>query len=283
MAILTISREYGSGGKEIGQAVSELMGYQYIDRQRILEDMGKVGPQWEEQAKYFDEIQPSTWERYKWSFRGFVALNQYHILNYALQDNVVIMGRGGNFLLKEISYALRVRTVAPIEKRIETVMKWEGETSSEHARWLIEKADKDMAGTVYMIYGSQWDDPKQYDMVFDTGILSYDEIISSIKDKLKKKEQFKTEETKKVLKLKVLAAKIKADIAINTKFFISSLNVDFKEKGLVKYGLILRGVVHDQNDIKHIEDKAKELSGDVPIECDIQYRMYQRRNPLKFK
>ncbi|HNS15121.1 MAG TPA: cytidylate kinase-like family protein, partial [Syntrophorhabdaceae bacterium] len=122
MSILTIAREYGSGGKDIGRKVAERTGYEYVDRGRILEDMRKIGTQWEELAKYFDENKPDVWERFKWSFRGYVALIQSHILQYALQDNVVIMGRGGNFLLRDIPYVLRIRTTAPIEKRIENVM-----------------------------------------------------------------------------------------------------------------------------------------------------------------
>jgi cytidylate kinase len=276
MAILTIAREYGSGGKEIGQAVAAAMGYEYVDRKKILADMKRVGLKWEEQAKMFDEVQPSSWDRHKWSFRAFVALNQYHILGYALKENVVIIGRGGNFLLKDIPFALRVRIEGPIEKRIENVMKWQEETNSEYARWLIEKADKDMAGAVYMIYGSQWNDPKQYDMVFNTGVKTNDEITDSIKNELIEKDQFKTEKAEKILELKTLAAKVKAEIAINPELFISSLDVMVKEEGLSQYGLTLRGVVNVYEDIKRIEELAKTLAGGVSIECKIHFRWQSR-------
>ena len=122
MAILTVARKFGSGGREIGRAVAELMDYQYIDRKRILEDMREAGRQWEERAKYYDENYPNIWERYEWSFRGFVALNQSYFLDYALKDKVVIVGRGGNFLLTGVPHTLRIRIVAPIEKRIEKVI-----------------------------------------------------------------------------------------------------------------------------------------------------------------
>lgn len=275
MAILTIAREYGSGGKEIGRAVAELMGYRYIDRKQVLEEMRKVGAQWEEKAKYFDENRPDVWERHDWFYRGFVALNQSHILKNALQDNVVIMGRGGSFLLKGIPYALNIRTTAPLEKRIENVMRWE-ETNSENARYLIEKADKEMAGAVYLIYSFVWDDPSQYDMVFNTGIQSYEEIINITKDELIKREQFNTEDKRKILSLRALAAKIRAEVAIDPDLSISTIDVLPKEEGLVEYGLVLRGVVHDQGDIKRIEEMAKRLSGNVPIEYELRYRPYSR-------
>lgn len=281
MAILTIARQYGSGGKEIGRAVAKLLGYEYIDRNRVLEDMRKVGTKWEESAKYYDENHPDVWERHDWSFRGFVALNQYHILDYALQDKAVIMGRGGSFLLKGVPFALRVRTEGSMDKRIEKVMKWE-ETNSENARWLIEKADKEMSGAVYVIYGKTWDDPEEYDMVFNTSLLDQNEIITVIKNELIKKEQFNTEEAKKILQMKVLAAKIKAEIAIHPTLSISTLDVEPKEEGLIQYGLVVRCVVYNREDLTRIEEVARKMAGDIPIEFRLNYMAYPRFGRLQF-
>ena len=106
MAILTISREFGSGGREIGQAVAALLNYEYIDKQKMLSDLKSAGNEWEKWGKDLDEHCPTIWEKHNWSFRGLSALIQSCILNHALKDKVVIMGRGGNFLLKDIPSAL---------------------------------------------------------------------------------------------------------------------------------------------------------------------------------
>jgi cytidylate kinase len=282
MAILTIARKYGSGGREIGQSVATQLNYDYIDRGRILDGMRSEGKQWEEKAKYFDENYPDLYERYDWSYRGFVALNQSYFLSYALKDKVVIMGRGGNFLLKGIPFVLRVRVIAPIEKRIEKVMEREG-VNSENARWLIEKADHEMSGAIYLIYGRDWDKPEEYEMVFNTGIQSNDEIITAVKKGLLEKEKFNTEKARKILQLRALAAKIKAEIITDPQYSISILDVDPKEEGLVERGLILHGTVHNQSDIKLIEEMAKKLAGDVPIEFELHYRWYSRVGPWQFK
>jgi cytidylate kinase len=275
MAILTISREYGSGGKDIGRSIAERIGYKYIDRKQILEEMKKVGAQWEEKTKYFDENRPNVWERHDWFYRGFVALNQSHILNSALQNNVVIMGRGGSFLLKGIPFVLNVRTTAPMDKRIENVMRWD-DVNSENARYLIEKADEEMAGAVYVIYGRRWDDPEQYDMVFDTGVDNHDNIVNTICDELVKREQFNTEASRKVLALRTLAANIRAQISIDPDLSISKIDVLPKEEGMIEYGLVLRGVVHNSEDINRIEEKAMKLAKGVPIECSLLYRWQSR-------
>jgi cytidylate kinase len=283
MAVLTIAREYGSGGKEIGRRVADLMGYEYVDRNRILEDMRRKGSYWEEQATYFDENHPTAWERYKWSFRGFVALNQLHILEYALKDRVVIMGRGGNFILKGVPHVLRLRTTAPLAKRIETVMKWEEIDNSENARWLIEKADKEIAGAVYLIYGRSWNDPEQYDLVVDTSGTSQEEIVSRVRTGLEERDKLYTEEAKKLLELKTLAARIKAEIAVNRELFVSSLEVALKEEKLVQFGLIVRGVAYNRGDIDKVRETVKTLSGTIPVEVELEYRMYPRLGHVSFK
>jgi cytidylate kinase len=282
MAILTIARKYGSGGREIGQAIAGQLNYDYIDRRRILDDMRAEGKQWEDRAKYFDENYPNLWERYDWSFRGFVALNQSYFLRYALKDKVVIMGRGGNFLLKGIPFVLGIRVIAPIEKRIEKVMEKEG-VNSENAKWLIEKADHEIARAIYLIYGRDWDNPAEYEMVFNTGIQSTDEIIATIKNALFEKEKLSTEKARIILKLRALALKIKADISTNPRYSISVLDVDPKEEGMIEKGIVIRGIVHNQDDIKEIEESAKRMAGDIPIEYELQYRWYPRLGPWQFK
>lgn len=283
MAILTIARQYGSGGKEVGRKVAALLDYAYFDRAQIFQEMKKAGIDWEKRAEYYDENQPNVWERYKWSYRGFVALNQSHILHYALRNRVVIMGRGGNFLLRDVPYALRIRLTAPIEKRVENVMKWNDINNTENARLLIEKVDREMAGAVYSIYGSTWDDPENYDFVFDAGRQTQDEIVDILKAELEKKDKLYTDKARAVLELKALAAKIKAAIAINPDLFVSTLDVQLKEEGLVEYGLVVTGAIYNQTDKGKIEEAVKGLSGDVPVEFVFHKRMYPRFGELQFK
>src|SRR5262245_40199302 len=100
MAILTISRQFGSGGGEIAKGVAALTGYDLVDKEKILEDLRKVGSEWEHWAEELNEHCPTIWEKYDWSFRGFAALVQSRVLEYAAKDRVVLLGRGANFLLK---------------------------------------------------------------------------------------------------------------------------------------------------------------------------------------
>jgi len=69
MAILTISRQHGSTGKEIGRQIAQDLGFEYIDRERMLRDIKETGQDWEKLVKEFEEHDPSLWERYDWGFK----------------------------------------------------------------------------------------------------------------------------------------------------------------------------------------------------------------------
>lgn len=266
MAIITISREFGSSGKDIGQSLAESLGYEYIDRRKILADMKAIGKQWGKLGEEFDEHYPNVWERYDWSFRGFVALTQSIILNYGLKDRVVLMGRGGNFLFKDVPYALRIRISMPKEARIARLMKEEDFTRNT-ACWLVKKADKEMAHAVNLIYGKHWDDEAEYDMRFDLGVKKEQEIIRMIKKALVKKEKLNTEKAQKALRIRAIAAKVKAGIATNRNFLIPTLDVKAAGESIV-----LHGIIHNAKEEEQIEKEAKRLAGDIPIKIDLHYR-----------
>jgi len=266
MSILTISREYGSGGREIGQAVTKTLQYEYVDKDKMLADIRATGPRWEQWARELDEHCPSVWEKYDWSFRGFAALIQSVILNYALKDNVVIMGRGGNFLLKDIPHAFRVRVVAPAEARIERIMKREG-LDKDMARLLCEKSDGERSCFIHAIYGKRWDDTGEYDEVFAVSDQVVDDVVRAVQDALAERQRKDTEEAINVLRMRALAARVKAGIAMNPHFFIPTLDVFYDGTEIV-----LRGVTHTPKEHKRIEDTAKELAGGMPVRCEFHYR-----------
>lgn len=266
MAILTISRQIGSVDKEITQSMADRWSYEYIDRQRVLEDMRAHGPQWEEFGKEFDEQKPSLWERYDRSYTGFVVLSQSIILNHALKDNVIIVGRGGNFLLRDIPYSLSVRIVAPLAQRLDVIMKRHN-LSRSAAELLVSKVDKDMAGAVRLIYGKDIDDPSAYDLLFDVGVLPIQEVFTAIKTALARKDSLKTEEAEKELRMKALAKKVHAGIATHPKLFIPVFDV-----APGKDRLLVTGIVHTPEEHRKVGEEARRIAGPVPVECSLHYR-----------
>lgn len=265
-AILTVSREFGSGGRELGQAVARDLGYAYVDREIILADLRKDGAKWEQWAKDLDEHCPTVWEKYDWSYRGFAALVQWHVLERAKQGGVVLMGRGGNFLLKDVPHAFRVRITAPLESRISRIMSRES-MDRGMAQWLCEKTDAERACFLQTVYGKRWDDPAEYDRMFSVPGASLDDVLSTVKSELLEREKLATPDARNRLVMLAAAAKIKAGIAVNPRFFIPVFDVVYDGKEL-----LLRGVTHTPKEHKAIEEAAQALADGHPIRCELHYR-----------
>lgn len=266
MSILTVSREFGSGGREIGHGVAEKLNYEYIDKEQILQEVSFHGNQWEQWAKGLDEHAPTLWERFDWSFRGFGALLRSIILTHALNDNAVIMGRAGNIIVADVPYAFRIRVVAPLDSRLDRIMIRES-VDYDTALWLAQKTDKDRGHFLKAMFGADWNSPQDYDAVFDTGKTSIPDAVDSICEKLEKRREARTEEAVASIKTRTAAARIEAGILTYPLLFVNMLEVVIEGKDLV-----LKGVVRDPKHRKKVEEIALNLAGDIPLKVRLTYR-----------
>lgn len=266
MAILAMSREYGSGGVEIGRTVAGMMNYAFVDRETLLSDAREVGHEWEKWGKNLDEHCPTVWERYDWSFRGFGAIIQHAILKHALADRVVILGRGGNLLLGGIPHACRALIMAPIEAKISRIMARDGVTA-ETARILAERTDWERECFVSSLFGKKWNDPTEYDVILSTGEQSCEQIVNILCTTLAEREKRNTEASRHLLAMRALAARIKADIYTNPSIFAPTLDVLFDGKDV-----IVRGLVRNPRERTRIEELVHESAGGVPVAFDLHFR-----------
>jgi cytidylate kinase len=267
MAILTISREFGSGGREIGRGVVKETGYEYLTREKFFKEVSAQGKKWELWGKGFDEHSPSVWERYDWSFRGFAALSRSILLEYASRDNAVLMERGGNFLVRGVPHAFRIRVIAPLDSRIDRVMIRES-VDYDTARWLIERTDHERAHFIRAVCGKEWDDAADFDAVFNTGLEPIDEIVLAVCEILRHRDTLKTDEAQQELRLHAQAAKLEAGLFTYPFLFVNTLEVSV-EKGVLE----LRGIVRDPKQKRHVEEIAEKFSGGLPIKFNLHYRV----------
>lgn len=267
MAILTVSRAYGSGSREIIRRIMTSLNYSLVDKKVILNHIEESGVKWHTWAKELDQISPSFWERYDRSFRGFGALMQSILLGYALRDNVVLKGRGANFLMEGIPYAYRIRLVAPKEKRVDYVTERDS-LDSDTARFVLERADAEKAGFVYALYAKNVNKPKHYDAVFDTGEQTVEEITDVIEKTLIERDKLRTPEALKVLSMRAVSTKIKAKILMDPRLYIPVLDVDCTETDIV-----LRGIVRNSEQFKRIAAAARETADEWPLKVELRYRV----------
>lgn len=267
MAILAMSREYGSGGRDIGRMVAARLGYDFVDKERLFRDLDAKGPRWGRVAREVDEVCPTLWERHDWQYRGYVALLESLLLEYAAKDDVVIIGRGGFILLKDVPYALKVRLIAPLEVRVETIMVRES-LSREAAERLIAQVDNERACYLRANYGVDWAADEYYDLVLNTGHLSYEEVTDLLVRELVARDALATPEAKAHLANLALAARLKARIATDPRVLIPTLEVRLEDSTPV-----VSGIIHTPKEERLIREMTREVLGDRPVRFELHHRL----------
>jgi len=272
MAIITISREMGSGGIPIAHKVAEKLGYLLIDGETITEAAEAYGlsPEAVEQA---DEKPPHFVDTL--DSKQFLDLHliELIILEAALKGNVVIYGRGGQDLLQEISSVLRTRIIAPFEDRVERWSEREW-LDPDRARYLVRKSDQQRAGFIKYYFDRDWENSVHYDLTINTQRLSEEMAVQVICDSVKDDN---------LEGIKASSKKILSDLILRKRVEIAILSTDEIDAYLLEIevanGVItLSGQVHSSEEKNAAEARALSVEGISNVKNNIGVVEY-RTNP----
>ncbi len=191
---------------------------------------------------------------------------EHCLYEIALKNNVVILGRGGNWLLADILYALRVRIIAPMEDRIRVVSDREG-VNRESAEKILKFSDHERSIFLKRAYHREWDHADDYDMTFNTSHMSRDEVVKLIINEIPAREKQATPEAQERLRQLALAARVKSDIRTDYHVFIPTLEVVHDGTAIV-----LRGVSRDLKQQERVLEIARRSAGSTKIRSELHVR-----------
>src|ERR671936_3047227 len=167
MAILTLSHQLGAGGADIGMALAQRLGYRYVDQELLTDAVQRYGLA-EEKLSHLDESKPTLFERFDAETRHYITILQTTLLEFAENDNSILMGRGGQWLLRGIPHVLRFRAIAPFEYRVKQWIKRTAEVTGETltqrtAVDFVRRDDSERAGRMRYLYEVDIADPSLYE------------------------------------------------------------------------------------------------------------------------
>jgi cytidylate kinase len=219
MAIVTISREFGAPGRPVGRELARRMGAEFLDRQLVAAVATRAGLSLAE-AEDLDERVPSRWQRLAAalsvgvpdpvtppvpaSFEGdpltrtdlsahdrLAALTRVVIEEAAERGNVVILGRGGAFILADHPEAVHVQLHADIESRVRSLVDRvaglpveeipDGTRPDEASlRELCRTMDARRAEYIRRHFHADWLDARRYHLAIDGGRVPRETIVDLI-------------------------------------------------------------------------------------------------------
>lgn len=196
MTVITISRELGSDGNKIAQAVAAKLNATALDKQVLSEMARQTGVTVEaigqieerlltKQVAVSDEMRAMVGAQ-----RGatgamnevqFIQLLTAAIKTLAQSGNVVFVGRGAQLILKEHPFALHVHLYAPPAARAARLQQRRALPNAETALQIIQQADEQRKNWFRRFFnGMDWKSPRHYHLMIDTARIPMDRATTII-------------------------------------------------------------------------------------------------------
>lgn len=169
--VLTLSRELGAGDQGFAPPLAERLELQVLDRDILEEQAERLGVTAAELDK-IDEQPAGIFQRFRPGSlhqRYFEALGQ--LMNeWAERGEVLLMGRGGAWLLRDCHRAFHVHLIARIEQRLRRVMEYRW-VREDVAKKLIAGSDAQRRSFCESYFGADWSNPLEYHITVNSGRL----------------------------------------------------------------------------------------------------------------
>ncbi len=187
--IITVSRQFGSGGRSIGKKLAERLGYGYYDKELVKQVSMATGFA----PEYIEEKGEYAQSRSKLSYlfgvvgtagvmNGMSATDYLYtmqrkvILDLAEQGNCVIVGRCADYILRDRADTLHTFFHAPVPYRAERIVRLYGESEQSPEKRLADKDGKRRVNYEHFT-GRTWGAAEHYDLALNTASIGEDACV----------------------------------------------------------------------------------------------------------
>ena len=205
--VITIARQYGSGGREIGERVAAELGIPIFDKQ-LITDAAAKGNLNEDVLKKTDEsaansllytlamgsnvVGTSIHFGYKMPINDKLFILQSEVIkNYAKEGSCIIIGRCSDYVLRDEENVFRLFIYGDLEHRKDRVQLRHPELKSSQIIDVINKTDKRRASYYNFYTGNKWGKYDNYDMAINSSTLGIEgtaDMIAACARKLMEEE-----------------------------------------------------------------------------------------------
>lgn len=185
---ITIGRQYGSGGKEVGRILAQKLGIPFYGKEELMK-IAKDQPDYEEVRAFYEE-QPVN------SLLYAIAMGQGEnrtgdvpfrkIRELCGGKSCILIGRCGSYIFREDPSCVKIFIYADMAKKIQWIEKQE-HVSAHKAKKLIEKVEEGRAQFHKFYTGGSWGNVNDYDLCLDAGITGTEKAAEIIMAYLEKR------------------------------------------------------------------------------------------------
>ena len=202
--VITIGRQFGSGGRYVGRLLAEKLGVPFYDKELLSEAAKNSGICEEIFEEHDEKPTRSLLFSLVTGMQSHMAAGNFYMdmpLNHKIflaqfdairriadEGPCVIVGRCADYVLREKPDAVSVFVKGDMESKIARAVKYYG-IEEDKAEERIRKADKQRASYYNYYATATWGDVDNYDLVVDTGVLGVEGAVELIAKFLELREE----------------------------------------------------------------------------------------------
>jgi cytidylate kinase len=198
MAVVTVSRELGSGGDQVVDLLCERLGFCRVDKAMLSEIAAEAGVDVKAvlakerdvvgKPRLISDQMTSLYGRQPAAFgrRGGIDDQTYARIvsetmqKYAREGDAVIVGRGGQIILSDWPNTLHVHLYAPLEQRIQNLVERYGITKLDAQRRIERSDERKRLYIRHLHKNANWKDLKYYHLAIDSGHIPAEAVVELV-------------------------------------------------------------------------------------------------------
>jgi cytidylate kinase len=217
MPIITISRGICTGGTELAELLRQRLGWRVLNQEEVSTAAADAYRMTQEELTRGLFMPASFYERFTQRKTRYLLATQATIAALAGDSNVIYHGLAGQFLLRDLSNAFKVRLVAPVTMRIENAIRRLGVGRDEASR-RIREADEHRLLWGRQIFDADVNDPDLYDLVINLEHVRLKTAANLIAEVMEGKELHPDSAAVREFRDFALKKKIEAELFFNSPF-----------------------------------------------------------------
>ena len=255
MAVIAMTQEMATLGKDVALGVCEALGLQQVRHEVGDVVAGRMQVK-KSLIRRIREGKAGTVERWAADDRTISIFTAEEVLDLAVKGNVLIRGWGATLLLRSVAHVPCVQVCAPMELRVKRLMQRLETDDEALARREILQDDAARATRMGEYFNVDWGDPTLYDLTLYTERVSIPTAVDQVVALARAKEFGETPASRAHLEDLALQARARAALRADPR--TNEIDVVVEASG---GGLVLRGIVADDKERGLVEQVVAAVPG----------------------
>ncbi len=263
MAVIAFTQEMATLGSDVAAGVCEALGLAMVRHEVGDHVAGKMHVK-KSLIRRLREGKAGPFERWTADEKSISIFTAEEIYDLAVKGNVLVRGWGATMLLRSVAHVPCVRVCAPMDVRIERLMKRLETDDEKLARHEIEVDDHARASRMSEHFGVHWGDPELYDLTLNTARIPVATCVDMVVGLARSAAFQETAASRQHLGDLALRSRARATLKANPATAGIDVAIDAKDGRL-----ILRGIVANEREHALCHEVVGAVAGPAGIEDDL--------------